>query len=452
MRADLVQAAHADEVEGAPLAAREVLANQILDDDPPATWATAKRLLDAGFDRHDVLTQLSLAFLSHAEKMIGRQQPFDPQAWVALLDQLPLPTAGDLAEAVVEIARERPGIDADQLTDAVLERAGRGADDDLARQTLEHVEDHLLGEDGPLTYLAPDRVVHVGDLTAGIVLTHRLSWAERKVGVVTAGADLAGFRRLDDLHLPDGTEVEPFSVEPGHLGWDLPDEWFEPFPDRRRARRGPGRRHRHRRRHHPRGPRTRRRRRGAVGRLVRCRLRPRGRRSVDAHPARGAAVGCPPGGPRGVHRAAAAVARAVRGRGSRGPPGPRRPRRVDLVPPAEPPAAPTPRRGCRSRRRRGHAGSPGAGRGRPAPVGRRARLGRRVRPRARPHRPPRDPRRPRARVAHLRRARRRAARRPRPRRGRARRGVPRRPAGCGEPTATAGHGPAPRGHPRRAPR
>ncbi len=47
-------------------ALREVLAQQIIEDDPPQVWRTARRLLDAGMDRLDVRRQLLLAFSSSA--------------------------------------------------------------------------------------------------------------------------------------------------------------------------------------------------------------------------------------------------------------------------------------------------------------------------------------------------------------------------------------------------
>jgi hypothetical protein len=41
---------------------REVIADQVADDDPPEVWRTARRLLVAGHDRESVLRQLALCF------------------------------------------------------------------------------------------------------------------------------------------------------------------------------------------------------------------------------------------------------------------------------------------------------------------------------------------------------------------------------------------------------
>ncbi|MGH9282497.1 MAG: SEC-C metal-binding domain-containing protein, partial [Acidimicrobiales bacterium] len=108
--------------------------------------------------------------------------------------------------------------------------AARGA---LAATAVEQLLDALTDAGGPLEYLPPDRLVHVERLTAGIVLTHRLTNAEADLGVLTAGFDLAGFARRGELRLPGGTELDVFSVEDGHLAWQGPDGWLDAY--------GPGR-------------------------------------------------------------------------------------------------------------------------------------------------------------------------------------------------------------------
>jgi hypothetical protein len=55
------------------LTIHEIVATQIVDDDPPEVWATAQRLRKLGYGRHEVLHMLGAAMT--------------PQLWVALHDQ-----------------------------------------------------------------------------------------------------------------------------------------------------------------------------------------------------------------------------------------------------------------------------------------------------------------------------------------------------------------------------
>jgi hypothetical protein len=55
------------------LAMHEIVATQLWDDSPPEVWETAVRLLDAGYERHEIL------------HMLGR--PASDQIWAALHDE-----------------------------------------------------------------------------------------------------------------------------------------------------------------------------------------------------------------------------------------------------------------------------------------------------------------------------------------------------------------------------
>src|SRR5205807_3385414 len=57
------------------LAMHEIVATQLWDDSPPEVWETAARLLDAGYERHEIL------------HMLGR--PVSEQVWAALHDERP---------------------------------------------------------------------------------------------------------------------------------------------------------------------------------------------------------------------------------------------------------------------------------------------------------------------------------------------------------------------------
>lgn len=140
----------------------------------------------------------------------------------------------EVERAAIELVRAEPGILAGDLDDQLDERfADQAAKAGLSSEELvDDVLDQLCDDDGALTWLPGDRSVHVGDLTDGIVLTHRLTDVEQRVGTLNAGFDLSGFGRRDDLRLPGGGEIVAFSVEPHHLGWRGPDGWLDEFaPD-----------------------------------------------------------------------------------------------------------------------------------------------------------------------------------------------------------------------------
>lgn len=207
------------------LALRQVIANQIADEDPPEVWATAQRLMAGGHDRTTVLAQLDLALAQVMKTTMQEHRPFEASEYAAALDRLPLPSVAEMADALIEIARERQPIEADDLDRLAAERLGLDLDDEVEEELLDGVCDRLVDE-GVLEYLAADLMVHVASLTEGIVLTHRLNDAEISVGVMSAVFDLAGFDHFADLRLTDGRVVEPFSVQGGHLAWHGPEGWL----------------------------------------------------------------------------------------------------------------------------------------------------------------------------------------------------------------------------------
>ena len=122
--------------------------------------------------------QLSMAFGSVARSSsdVGG---FDRDGFVAALRRLPLPTADDIEQVLIDLVRSEPGIGAEALEDATLRCLGYDVDDDAAGDLVGRVMEHLVDDLGPLAWLSGDRTVYVGDLTAGIVLTHRLTEEER---------------------------------------------------------------------------------------------------------------------------------------------------------------------------------------------------------------------------------------------------------------------------------
>ena len=209
----------------------EIVAGHICADDPPEVWATAQRLLGEGLDRDRVLSQLVIAFLATAREGAA-EGVFDREAYGVALSRLPLPEADEAERVLTEVVRGEPGIEADRLEDVVIERLGCASDDEIARELVGRVMDELVDEDGPLAWLAGDRTFHVGDLTSGIVLTHRLNDVERSVGLLNAAFDLGGFRRRDGLRLSNGDLIDVVAPDAGSLVWFNAHGWLERFePD-----------------------------------------------------------------------------------------------------------------------------------------------------------------------------------------------------------------------------
>jgi hypothetical protein len=83
------------EVDGEPInprlhfAMHEIVATQLWDDDPPEVWATAARLLDSGYDRHDILHMLAAPVAQQVWGTLHEERPYDRDLHVAALQALP---------------------------------------------------------------------------------------------------------------------------------------------------------------------------------------------------------------------------------------------------------------------------------------------------------------------------------------------------------------------------
>ena len=66
----------------------ELIANQLWDDDPPEVWQTARRLLAAGYERHDVLHMLAEAAAQELRHVLHEHAPFDRNRYVHALERL----------------------------------------------------------------------------------------------------------------------------------------------------------------------------------------------------------------------------------------------------------------------------------------------------------------------------------------------------------------------------
>lgn len=70
------------------LVMHEIVANQLWDNDPPEVWAAARRLLDAGHDRHDILHAIGHAFMPLVHSSLVDRKSFDAAAYRTELNKL----------------------------------------------------------------------------------------------------------------------------------------------------------------------------------------------------------------------------------------------------------------------------------------------------------------------------------------------------------------------------
>ncbi len=214
-------------VAGARAAVRTIAVTQILNDDPPETWRAVERMRESGLERDEVLGQLAMVISENVIDALSTQEPDDPARLVAALDALPMPTVEQMAERLVAVARANPGVSAGEHVEQALAKLGSGAGGRVVESLVDRVLDRLTV--GPLHWLAGDLTVVFHDTIAGRTFTHRLTDAEHELGVLAVSVDLAGFGRFDTVRLVDGTDVDQFSVESGHLGWRGPDGWLDVF-------------------------------------------------------------------------------------------------------------------------------------------------------------------------------------------------------------------------------
>ena len=181
----------------------------------------------AGLDRDHVFSQLSMVVYESVINALDAKEPADPAHLISALDALPLPSAEQIAEALLVVVHADPGLSADDHVDRTIDVLGSDAGMTILVPLVEGVLDHLI--DGPLHWLPDDSTVVFHDTIARRTFTHRFNDAERDLGILTVSVDLAGYGRFDEVHLPDGTAVDQFSVEHGHLAWRGPDGWLEEF-------------------------------------------------------------------------------------------------------------------------------------------------------------------------------------------------------------------------------
>ena len=67
----------------------EIVATQLWDDSPPEVWDTAVRLLDAGYERHEILHMLARPVSDQLWEALHDERPYDHERHAAALHALP---------------------------------------------------------------------------------------------------------------------------------------------------------------------------------------------------------------------------------------------------------------------------------------------------------------------------------------------------------------------------
>ena len=82
-------------VDGEPFSPRlhlpmhQIVANQLLADDPPETWHTVRRFADLGYDWHNITHMIARVVSDDVFQALAQRQEFDPADYVRRLEQLP---------------------------------------------------------------------------------------------------------------------------------------------------------------------------------------------------------------------------------------------------------------------------------------------------------------------------------------------------------------------------
>jgi hypothetical protein len=85
------------------LAMHEIVATQLWDDSPSEVWETAARLLDAGYERHDILHMLGRPVSDQVWAALHEERPYDRERHIAALRALP--GSSELGRAPLTSAR-----------------------------------------------------------------------------------------------------------------------------------------------------------------------------------------------------------------------------------------------------------------------------------------------------------------------------------------------------------
>jgi hypothetical protein len=217
--------------------AHQLVADQIVEDDPPEVWQTARRLLDSGLEAKFVMSNLVFVANSALATSIRDGEPLDVEQYIEELQELPLPPVREMFEMFVSIALDQRSVTSDELiakTCASFGGVSDASDGDVVDNIEHWVEmalDELLDMEPSVMMLSPDLIVHVPTLLDGATLTHRLTESELAAGWVVTGSDLAPLLcRADELFSADGSEIEIDFLGGSRQGiLEGADGWLEQF-------------------------------------------------------------------------------------------------------------------------------------------------------------------------------------------------------------------------------
>ena len=211
-------------LEGAELMLREILARQILEDNPPLVWETAQRLYAPPMARHKVMDQLSRALAPVLGAAVnGDAEGFDARYTRNLLA---LPVAEfDVENAVMALLSTDERFTFDDLRERIPTELGSAEPNEAVSDLIESVIDRMLESD-LIELLAGDVVVAPEYVCRDIVLTTRVT---DDAGWDPLETDFAGLGVLTDDGVESFVGASPGQLLLGRVGDDL--LMTEPIPE-----------------------------------------------------------------------------------------------------------------------------------------------------------------------------------------------------------------------------
>ncbi len=175
------------------LTLRQIVARQILEDNPPLVWETAQRLNSPPMARHEIMDHLSRALAPVlGAALAGDSEGFE-ERYARNLRALPV-SETDVEDVVMALLASDERLSFDDLPDRVSSELGSAEPSDAVDDLIESVIDHLLEIDA-IGLLAGDVVVDPEYVCREIVLTTRVGSGD---GWDPMEADFAGLSVLTD--------------------------------------------------------------------------------------------------------------------------------------------------------------------------------------------------------------------------------------------------------------
>jgi Domain of unknown function (DUF1841) len=71
------------------IALHQIVASQLLADDPPETWQSVQRLAALGYDWHNIMHMIAAVVSDDLYRAMNEHRPFDPSDYARRLNELP---------------------------------------------------------------------------------------------------------------------------------------------------------------------------------------------------------------------------------------------------------------------------------------------------------------------------------------------------------------------------